>query len=105
VQPGATAAYPRGQCPITGTPGECNDRLITVTHNDLFSVVENMVASRLQSSVATYINSYFSIWNAYPFPGTFTDPDAFGKLGTAGATAGLLPVTDTQDAPVRPRAG
>ncbi|MBI4291490.1 MAG: hypothetical protein HY661_08435 [Betaproteobacteria bacterium] len=97
VQPAATATYPRGQCPISGAPGECNDRLISITHNDLFSVVENMVASRLQSAVATFINSYFAIWNAYPFPGTFTDPDAFDKVGTAGVTAGLLPVTDSKN--------
>ena len=96
VQPAATAARPLGQCPILGVAADCNDRMLAITHNDLFSIVENMVGSRLQSTVATYINSYYNIWNAFPFPGTFTDPAAYTGVGTAGVTTGLLPVTNSK---------
>ncbi len=80
-----------------------NDKLITITHSDLFAVVEPAVASMLSqqlqsggSSVKDYINLYRTTWGRYPFPAAFNDPctaTASDCKGVVGLTEGWLPLT------------
>lgn len=100
VQARPSAKYPRGSCLVAGLEVECNDRLLLVTHQDLFSVVENMVAKRLEIDIAPLIRSYFTTFGAYPFPRSFADPDAAASTtwtGTAGNTSGQLPMTTSKN--------
>jgi len=83
-----------------------NDRLIVITQADLMAAVEPVVAARIERDIKPYIATYFSQWNAFPFPSTFASPDP----GTSGAgttraqsayvggiaeSSGLLPLTAT----------
>ena len=76
-----------------------NDALLAITHANLFSVVENFVAKRLEDSaignVKPFLNSYVAQWGAYPFAATFTTPSSTQNAyyGTANTTYGLLPIT------------
>lgn len=96
VQPRPTAAHPRGECLIAAVASECNDRVLVITHNDLFSVVENMVAKRIETEIAPLLTTYRTVFGAYPFPRTFADADAAASttwVGTAANTYGQLPLT------------
>jgi hypothetical protein len=100
VQPRPTAAYPRGECKIGGVASECNDRALAITHSDLFSVVENLVAKRMEIEIKPLLTSYRTVFGAYPFPRTFADPKpplsaplSTTWIGTAGNTYGQLPMT------------
>lgn len=81
-----------------------SDRLLAVTHADLFSTVEPVVAARIERDIKPYIATYFRQWGAFPFPSIFANPDpgANGSVtrtqdtyvGSAAAGfSGLLPVT------------
>lgn len=110
VQPHPTAKYPRGSClAAAGQEIECNDRLLLVTHQDLFSVVESMVASKIERGIKPYVVTYFNQWsNAFPFPAKFANPHPgtsatrtqsqyIGDTTTVneggGTGRGLLPIT------------
>ena len=89
-------------CPL----GPFNDQFVTITHQELFDAVENVVEKRLTTEVAPLLRFYRDRWAAlggpgfYPFavpfmspgpPGGPPGPDAFcGVLPTA---SGLLPVS------------
>ncbi|MFA5914617.1 MAG: hypothetical protein WC830_13775 [Burkholderiales bacterium] len=76
-----------------------NDVLLPITHANLFQVVENYVAKRLDDSsignVKPYINSYVAQWGAYPFAVPFSTPSSTQNAyqGAANTTYGLLPLT------------
>ena len=93
VQPHPTAKYPRGSClAAAGQEIECNDRLLLVTHQDLFSVVESMVASKIERGIKPYLVTYFNQWsNAFPFPAKFANPDP----GTSATRAQSQYIGDT----------
>lgn len=87
-----------------------NDRLLVITHADLFSVVEPVVVGLIERDVkpqifaATGGTSYFERWDAFPFPSTFANPDPgtngtgttraqSAYVGSISETSGLLPIT------------
>lgn len=72
-----------------------NDALLPIAHADLFTVVENIVAKRLEADLKPFIQSYVTQWGAYPFAVSFTTPSTTQNnyYGTASTTYGLLPVT------------
>ena len=75
-----------------------NDRLIVITQADLMSVVEPVVAARIERDVKPLLQDYFSKWGAYPYPVLFAAPPPAGQgtyLGVSGQTKGLLPLTNT----------
>jgi hypothetical protein len=71
----------RSDCP-NGVP--FNDQLILVTHAELFSAVETVVAKRLETEVAPMLRSYRDRWAAlggsgfFPFAAGFMDPGVPG---------------------------
>ncbi len=83
-----------------------NDRVISITANDMLSAIEGAVADRIQRSVAPilngnsgllagwYQNTSQSEWGTkfFPYPSTWTDPTANDFCGDNGVTEGLLPV-------------
>lgn len=95
-------------------PDSFNDRLLPVTHSDLFSVVEPAVAARIERDIKPYLTSYYTQWTRFPFPSLFATTGnpagSPGNPGTSGAgttraqsaflggttatTGGLLPVTN-----------
>lgn len=101
------------QSPAT-YPDSFNDRVLPITHADLFSVVEPAVAARIERDIKPYINTYFTNWGAFPFPSVFATPTppvgSPGHPGTSGVgtnraqsaflggitatSGGLLPVTN-----------
>ncbi len=100
-------------------PYPFNDQLLTITQQDLFSVVEPVVAARIQRDiVAQYIynsdptltdstkqwsdditqrnkSRYFDAWGAFPFASPFDDPSNSNFDGQTGTYEGLLPVVDS----------
>ena len=79
--------------------GAFNDIVVPITEEELFAVVENMVALRLRKDVRPEIDSqYRDFWGGYPFPAAF-DPGSVpppGYVGVVGATEGQLPVDPDQ---------
>ncbi len=90
-----------------------NDQLLAITHQDLFSVVEPVVAARIErdivrqfiydpsdTSTSTLWNDtaganksrYFDAWGAFPFAAQLTDPSNSNFTGQAGTYEGLLPL-------------
>ena len=83
-------------CPHTAADAATdffNDRVLAITHADLFSVVEPMVASRIERDLKQYFATYQSEWGAYPFAATFSNPGTSTYTGTINEQWGLLPVT------------
>lgn len=76
-----------------------NDTLLAVSHSDLFSVVENMVANKIETDVKPFITAYVAALPSgaryYPFAVPFTSPSTTinDYKGTSTTTDGLLPVT------------
>jgi len=95
-----------------------NDELATITHAELFNVVENVVAKRIQAEVVPQIQAHLALWGGaigtppsaatkgfYPFAAPFDDQSQLPTLptdpsrsqnryqGLLGQTNGLLPVT------------
>ena len=66
---------PNNKFVTTGTPGTFNDRLIIISHNDLFSVVEK----RVTRDVITALNQYFSSNLFFPKPASFSDSNCLGN--------------------------
>lgn len=101
-----------------------NDELIVITHEDLFSIVEPVVARRIETEVGKALRDYYAAWNVetpgsafYPFAVPFDAapnpiPVANGLvadqkpyqdqfLGRIDQTNGLLPMsTNTEANPV-----
>ena len=92
-------------CPL----GPFNDQFVTITHQELFDAVENVVVKRLTTEVAPLLRFYRDRWAAlggpgfYPFAVPFMNPglpggppsrDAFcGGPGIPGTASGLPPVS------------
>jgi len=100
VRPRATTAFPQGQCLISAAASLCNDRILAISHEDLFNTVEAAVARRLETepsstlSVKQIIQNYRTAWGTYPYAVPFADPDGISDyLGSTGTRYGLLPVT------------
>jgi hypothetical protein len=89
-------------CPL----GPFNDQFVTITQQELFDAVENVVEKRLTTEIAALLRFYRDRWAAlggpgfYPFavpfmnpgpPGGPPSPDAF--CGVSPTAAGLLPVS------------
>jgi hypothetical protein len=99
-----------------------NDQLLAITHQDLFSIVEPMVAGWIGNDiVGQYIyngdtsltdsskqwsddssqrnkSRYFDAWGGFPFAAPFANPGTSSFTGQATPTPiyeGLLPVVDT----------
>lgn len=93
-----------------------NDQLLAITHQDLFSVVEPVVAGRIERDIVrqfiydptdTSTNTqwsdvagpnksrYFNAWGGFPFADTFADPSSSNFTGVVGNYEGLLPVVDS----------
>jgi hypothetical protein len=53
--------------------GPFNDQLIVITHAELFDVVENAVAKRIEKEVAPKVLEYSTKWGVYPFAAPFDD--------------------------------
>jgi hypothetical protein len=70
-----------------------NDRLVPITHADLFPVVESAVAARAERDLKQYFTSYKSAWGRYPFAAAFGDPGTSSYKGTVNTEGGLLPLT------------
>jgi len=70
-----------------------NDTLVSLTAADLFSVVENAVALRMQRTIVPLLAEYHANWNAQPYPAAFDADKA--RTDFAGAVPGTLPITAT----------
>jgi len=51
-----------------------NDLLFPITSADLFAVVEPVVATMIERDIKPYVATYFTQWNAFPFPSKFDNP-------------------------------
>ncbi len=93
-----------------------NDQLLAITQQDLFSIVEPVVAARIQRDiVAQYVynsdptltdstkqwsdnsanrnkSRYFDAWGGFPFAAPFANPGTSSFTGVAATNEGLLPV-------------
>ena len=64
----------RRRCEQTDCPGgPFNDQLIVITHAELFDVVENAVAKRVEKEIAPKVLEYVTKWGIYPFAAQFDD--------------------------------
>jgi hypothetical protein len=92
----------RADCP----GGMFNDQLMIITHADLFNVVENVVAKRLETEIAALFRYYRDRWAALGTPGFFPlavpfmnpgppggPPLADVFCGAPGQPNGLVPIT------------
>ena len=86
-----------------GSLGAFNDRVIAITQQEVFDVVEPSVANRIQSGTSdvfqTDLSNYSNVWNAYPFAVPFGDPTTSGYRGVAGTYQGLFPSTSKSSDP------
>jgi type II secretory pathway pseudopilin PulG len=97
----------RSRCERADCPGGAfNDLLVTITHQELFDAVENVVAKRLEAEIAPLLRYYRDSWAAlgtpgfFPFAMTFVNPGPPGGLpapaafcGATGQASGLLPAS------------
>jgi hypothetical protein len=97
----------RRRCEQSDCPGgPFNDQLIVITHADLFNVVENAVARRLETEIAALLRYYRDRWAALGTPGFFPfavpamspglpggPPAASTFCGASPQAEGLLPAT------------
>lgn len=95
----------------TGPSTSFNDQVVKITHAELFSAVEPVVAKRIETQIAPVLKAVYagSDWSTtttnpvYPSAVTFTDPSSgtLTWLGTSGASRGLLPMFRTATDPTR----
>lgn len=64
-------------CPL----GPFNDQLVTITHQDLFDAVENVVARRLETEIVPRIQNYIGQWGFHPVAAPFDDLTAAPPVG------------------------
>ena len=90
-----------------------NDQLLVITQQDLMSIVEPVVAARIERDIVRqYIydasdtspstqwsdtpgpnkSRYFNAWGGFPFAAPFTDPSDSDFIGSPATYEGLLPV-------------
>jgi hypothetical protein len=80
-------------CPL----GPFNDQFVTITHQELFDAVENVVEKRLTTEVAPLLRFYRDRWAAlggpgfYPFAVPFMNPGPPGGPPSPGAFCGVAP--------------
>lgn len=70
-----------------------NDTLVSITAPELFSVVENAVALRMQRTIVPLLQEYYANWSALPYSATFDADKA--RTDFAGTVPGSLPVNAT----------
>lgn len=100
---GNTAGFTFAARRTITSPGQAgfpfNDRATLIRHDELFRLVENRVAQRLEGEIAPMLRDYRNAWSKVsqtmlPFAAAFQPgqpADSF--CGTAGEPAGLLPVS------------
>lgn len=69
-----------------------NDKLVWISHDQLFQPVEKRVGNEIRK----ILDTYRAAWGAYPFAAPFADPAASSFIGSAAPAThdGLLPVND-----------
>lgn len=67
-----------------------NDRLVTITRDQLMERTEK----RVGGEIGNILENYYSAWGAFPFPAAFADPSTSTFTGQVGNYEGLLPVGD-----------
>ena len=79
----------------TSGAGEFNDRLVTITREELMAVVEQRVVNELRAVLADYYSNY----GAYPWMTAFADPKADGRrlTGTHNGSNNSSSLTATTD--------
>jgi hypothetical protein len=70
---------------------ESNDGIVTVSHRDLFSVVDQAVFERIERTFVPKMQALASRWGRYPFAMPF-DPSNLGASGQTGVYEGSLPL-------------
>jgi hypothetical protein len=104
----------RRRCEQTDCPGGAfNDELILITHADLFTAVEEVVAKRIEGPIRAALTAHRDTWAAAPYntpfhpfaapfndptrapltPTTYPSPAYSYFVGRVGQYYGLLPVT------------
>jgi type II secretory pathway pseudopilin PulG len=95
----------------TGSINQFNDRVIAITANEAFDIIEPIVAQRIGNSVdanslayslTSGANSYFAEWGTYPFAATFANPATAASTAFRGATGtyqGLVPASSPGNDP------
>ena len=71
-----------------------NDRLIVITHENLFPLVEKVVGKRAAIMLNAHLSSYWGT-SFYPFAAIFTNPSTSRYTPSFNNTHGLLPGTAT----------
>ncbi|OGA19961.1 MAG: hypothetical protein A3H32_20475, partial [Betaproteobacteria bacterium RIFCSPLOWO2_02_FULL_63_19] len=75
--PGANGVYDAGATTYNSMAQSVaffNDRMVSITAAELMSVVEPVVAARIERYIKPYLTAYFQEWGAFPFPANFADP-------------------------------
>jgi len=95
----------------SGPSTSFNDQVVKMTHAELFSAVEPVVAKRIETQIAPVLKTVYagSNWSTsttnpvFPSAVTFTDPSSgtLTWLGTSGTSRGLLPMFRTATDPTR----
>lgn len=67
-----------------------NDKLITISRDQLLERTEKRVGGEIRN----ILMAYYAAWGAFPFPAPFVDPSASTFTGQVGIYEGLLPVGD-----------
>lgn len=65
-----------------------NDTLVSITAQELFAVVENAVALRIQRTIAPVLAQYYADWGALPYPAVFDADKARADFTGVAPTAG-----------------
>lgn len=75
-----------------------NDTALALRHEDLFPIVENLVARRIQREIGPMLEAYRKVWGAYPYAAKFdgrqstATPAPPAPVGEPGRLQGLLPI-------------
>ena len=95
----------------TGTSASFNDRVIAITAQEVFDIIEPIVASRISNSASadslyTELGSYATAWGSstytYPFAATFANPSTAGYTqfrGVMNTYQGLIPASSSTNDP------
>lgn len=93
----------------TGPSTSFNDQVVKITHAELFSVIEPVVAKRIETQIAPVLKTVYagSDWSTsttnpvFPSAVPFTDPNTSTFLGSSSTTTGLLPMFTSATDPSR----
>ncbi|HEY5900805.1 MAG TPA: hypothetical protein VIV54_24790 [Burkholderiales bacterium] len=85
----------------TGPSTSFNDQVVKVTKADIMPGIEAAIANRIEREIAPLVKNVYatSSWSlsssnpVFPYPAPFANPGTSTYQGSAGTTAGLLPVT------------